>query len=136
MVRYVVEHALSGDSGQLKERTLGIEVFARDPHYDTNLDPVVRTTAGEIRKRIAQYYHEPGHEGEVRIDLPAGSYLPEFHLPAKSPALLQPAQVRPRWLLISLAAAVCAVIVGSIAWLNPWASQPIDRFWQPLLSSS
>ena len=73
MLRYVVEHALFGDSGQLKERTLGIEVFARDPHYDTNLDPVVRTTAGEIRKRIAQYYHEPGHEGEVRIDLPARS---------------------------------------------------------------
>src|SRR5260370_36780101 len=71
MLRYVVEHALSGDSGQLKERTLGIEVFARDPHYDTNLDPVVRTTAGAIRKRIAQYYHEPGHEGEVRIDLPS-----------------------------------------------------------------
>jgi len=136
MLRYVVEHALSGDSGQLKERTLGIEVFARDPHYDTNLDPVVRTTAGEIRKRIAQYYHEPGHEGEVRIDLPAGSYLPEFHLPAKSTALLQPAQVRPRWLLISLAAVACAVIVGSIVWFNPFASQPIERFWQPLLSSS
>src|SRR5258708_29614357 len=103
MVRYVGEHALSGDSGKLKGRTLGVEVFARDPHYDTNLDPVVRTTAGEIRKRIAQYYHEPGHEGEIRIDLPAGSYLPEFHLSAKSPALLQPARAGLRWLHISLA---------------------------------
>src|SRR5260370_32776366 len=94
MLRYVVEHALSGDSGQLKERTLGIEVFARDPHYDTNLDPVVRTTAGEIRKRIAQYYHEPGREGEIRIDLPSGSYVPEFHAPtAKTPAVVVP---RPR----------------------------------------
>src|SRR5258705_313324 len=45
MLRYVVEHALSGHTAQVKERTLGIEVFARDPHYDTNLDPVVRTTA-------------------------------------------------------------------------------------------
>ncbi len=136
MLRYVVEHALSGDSGQLKERTLGIEVFARDPHYDTNLDPVVRTTAGEIRKRIAQYYHEPGHEGEVRIDLPAGSYLPEFHLPAKSPALLQPARVRPRWLLMSVAVAALVAILGSVAWFKPWALQPVERFWQPLLSSS
>ena len=136
MLRYVVEHALSGDSGQLKERTLGIEVFARDPHYDTNLDPVVRTTAGEIRKRIAQYYHEPGHEGEVRIDLPAGSYLPEFHLPAKSPALRQPASVRPRWLLTSLAVAALIAIAGLVAWFKPWAPQPVERFWQPLLNSS
>ncbi len=136
MLRYVVEHALSGDSGQLKERTLGIEVFARDPHYDTNLDPVVRTTAGEIRKRIAQYYHEPGHEGEVRIDLPAGSYLPDFHLPARSTALLQPARVRPRWLLISVAVAALVAILGSVAWFKPWALQPVERFWQPLLNSS
>ena len=136
MLRYVVEHALSGNTGQLKERTLGIEVFARDPHYDTNLDPVVRTTAGEIRKRIAQYYHEPGHDREVRIDLPAGSYLPEFHLPIKSPALVQPTRVRPRWVYISLGVAAFLVIVGSIAWLNPWPTQPIDGFWQPLLNTS
>lgn len=136
MLRYVVEHALSGHTGQLKERTLGIEVFARDPHYDTNLDPVVRTTAGEIRKRIAQYYHEPGHDGEVRIDLPAGSYLPEFHLPARTPALLQPARVRPRWLLVVLAVAAFALIAGTVAWFKPWAPQPVEQFWRPLLNSS
>ena len=135
MLRYVVEHALSGDTGQFKERTIGIEVFGRDPHYDTNLDPVVRTTAGEIRKRIAQYYHQPGHEAELRIDLPAGSYLPEFHLPARSPATAKPDRIRPRWLPISLAVAVLT-IVGVLVLLNPSAAQPLDRFWGPLLNSS
>src|SRR5437773_5535589 len=62
LFRFVVEMALEGRASQLKERTLGVEVFGRDPDYDTNLDPVVRIAAGEIRKRIAQYYHEPGHE--------------------------------------------------------------------------
>src|SRR3984885_11832558 len=56
-------------------------VFDRASHYDTNEDPIVRVTAGEIRKRIAQYYQEPGHEEELRIDLPLGSYVPHF-LPA------------------------------------------------------
>src|SRR5664279_5937587 len=56
-LRYVVEHTLDGCPEALKERTLGIEVFGRPPNYDTNADPVVRATAGEIRKRIAQYYH-------------------------------------------------------------------------------
>src|SRR5258706_12869793 len=92
LLRYVVEQALAGHTDQIKERTLGIEVFGRTPDYDTNQDPVVRTTAGEIRKRIAQYYHEPGHQDELRIELPCGSYVPEFHMPVQ---LERPAPVLP-----------------------------------------
>src|SRR5271165_7473127 len=84
-LRYVVEHTLDGNTEALKERTLGVEVFGRPPHYDTNADPVVRATAGEIRKRIAQYYHAKEHHAEVRIDLSPGSYVPEFH-PPESPS--------------------------------------------------
>jgi hypothetical protein len=80
-LRFVVEQTLAGKTEALKERTLGVDVFARPSHYDTNDDPIVRVTAGEIRKRIAQYYQEPGHEEELRIDLPLGSYVPHF-LPA------------------------------------------------------
>ena len=39
----------------------------------------MRASAGEIRKKLAQYYQEGGHETEVRIELPSGSYLAEFH---------------------------------------------------------
>jgi hypothetical protein len=77
-LRFVVEQTLAGKTEALKERTLGVDVFARQSHYDTNEDPIVRVTAGEIRKRIAQYYQEPGHEDELRIDLPLGSYVPHF----------------------------------------------------------
>ena len=80
-LRFVVEQTLAGKTEVLKERTLGVDVFARKSNYDTNDDPIVRVTAGEIRKRIAQYYQEPGHEEELRIDLPLGSYVPHF-LPA------------------------------------------------------
>jgi hypothetical protein len=73
LFRYVVEHALAGQTEKLKERTLGVEVFGRPPDYDTNLDPVVRIAASEIRRRIAQYYYQAGHETEIRIDLPTGS---------------------------------------------------------------
>src|SRR5687767_7680735 len=63
-LRYVVEHARNNDFERLKERTIGVEVFDRAPHYDTNQDPVVRIAAGEVRKRLAQYYQEPGHDEE------------------------------------------------------------------------
>jgi len=81
-LRFVVEHTLAGKTDVLKERTLGTEVFDRPSDYDTNADPIVRVTAGEVRKRIAQYYQDPGHEEELRIDLPLGSYVPHFYLAA------------------------------------------------------
>src|ERR1700759_4491914 len=60
-LRFVVEHTLAGDIDNIKERTLGIEIFGRDPDYDTATDPIVRVTAAEIRKRVAQYYQDPAH---------------------------------------------------------------------------
>src|ERR1019366_3562142 len=81
-----------GRGGCLKERALGAEVFSRDPDYDTNADPVVRTTASEVRKRIAQYYHEPGHESDIRIELTSGSYTPEFRYAAVGPMPPVPAE--------------------------------------------
>jgi hypothetical protein len=77
-LRYIVENALAGKAEQLKERTLGIEVFDRPPTFDTNSDTVVRYTAGEVRKRLQLYYAELGHAAAIRISLPAGSYIPEF----------------------------------------------------------
>src|SRR5581483_7651488 len=49
-LRFVVDHTLSGTVDNIKERTLGIEIFGRDPDYDTASDPIVRVTAAEIRK--------------------------------------------------------------------------------------
>src|ERR1700761_4312440 len=78
LLRYVVEQTLAGQAENLKERTLGIEVFGRPATYDTSLDTVVRYTAGEIRKRLSLYYHEQGRDARIQIHLPAGSYVPEF----------------------------------------------------------
>jgi len=79
LLRYVVETTLRGHADDLKERTLGVEVFQRPSDYDTNADTVVRYTAGEVRKRLALYYHEHEPADGVLISLPAGSYVPEFH---------------------------------------------------------
>ena len=78
LLQYVVKNTLDGKSDLLKERTLGVEVFDRLPTYDTNADTVVRYTAGEVRKRLLLYYHEQGRSSQIRISLPAGSYVPEF----------------------------------------------------------
>ncbi|WP_157478168.1 hypothetical protein [Granulicella tundricola] len=78
-LRYIVDTSLAqGGQGSTKERTVGIEVFGRKPDYDNNSDPIVRVTATELRKKLAQYYYEDGHSDEIRIELPPGSYLPRF----------------------------------------------------------
>jgi hypothetical protein len=79
-LRFVVSRALEGNSGSLKERILGIEVFGRSPDYDSTQDPIVRVTAAEIRKRLVRYYEDPSHEKELRLFLPSGSYVPRFEL--------------------------------------------------------
>jgi len=78
LLRYVVDQSLSGNGDQIKERTVGIEVFGRVPDYDTNTDTVVRYTAGEVRKRLALFY-QAVPDAPVQISLSARSYLPEFH---------------------------------------------------------
>lgn len=80
-LRYVVEQTLAGMAGQIKERSIGIEVFGRDPSYDTNTDHVVRTAAAELRKRLATYYVDEKHRCELRMAFVPGSYVPRFTLP-------------------------------------------------------
>jgi hypothetical protein len=77
-LKYVVEETLRGSGEQIKERTIGAEVFGRSSSYDTNLDHIVRTAATELRKRLAIYYGDEKHRSELRISLLPGSYIPRF----------------------------------------------------------
>ena len=90
LLSYTVEQALLGNAAELKERSIGIEVFGRAPTYDANADPVVRITAGEVRKRLSLYYYDSSHAGELVIELPLGSYVPVFRLP--EPIIEPPAE--------------------------------------------
>lgn len=140
LLRYVVERTLDGPTEALKERTLGVQVFGREPDYDTNLDHVVRTTAGEVRKRLQQYYLEEGQHDGVIIELPSGSYIPTFRsvpVPVSReslPAVRKTGRVR--WLVVAGVVLALGVAAALLA-LRPWrpATTASDRFWAPLLAS-
>jgi len=160
-LRFVVQHALTGHSDLVKERTLGIEIFGRDADYDTASDPIVRVTAAEIRKRIAQYYQDSGHENEIRLSLPAGSYVPQFQFPPgpqnsealtvisteppvdlSAPTIGIPAPLtvegvrRPT--LFSAKFAIVIVMLCAAAgffWWHSMQRSAFDAFWQPIVSS-
>ncbi len=135
LLRFVVQAVLAGDHNSLKERCIGAAVFGREAAYDTAQDPIVRNAAIEVRKRLAQYYLEPEHAAELRIELPSGSYMPAF---AAELAATEPAMPRPtphgyprRW----IAAAALPVIATAAVFL--WGARrtpasDLDAFWEPL----
>ena len=160
LLRYIVEQTLAENEDNLKERTLGVEVFHRPPDYDTNADPVVRLCAAEVRKRLAQYYQSPAHGGELRIDLNPGSYVPVFSqpapdapivevipevipadVPAKAEQVSQPRRTRKIYWPVGLTAAGVIIAVALVLGARHWThlakqKSALEEVWSPLLTSS
>ena len=154
-LRFVVEQTLAGDVENIKERTLGIEIFERDADYDTASDPIVRVTAAEIRKRVAQYYQDPAHERELCIALPPGSYVPQFSqpkggpdygLPEKDSALTLPVEqaIPPeskgsRHFALAVTGVLVAaglLVTGTVLIWQRTHRSAFDSFWQPVLGAN
>ncbi|MGD0741082.1 MAG: hypothetical protein ABR957_15940 [Terracidiphilus sp.] len=156
-LRYIVKATINGQADLLKERTLGIEIFGKDPDYDTAVDPIVRVTAAEIRKRIAQYYQDPGHEDELRLTLAPGSYVPQFHPPTVVQPISEPGSTADSaplavldgshgrasgrsssWLPWALVPTLCVLLLGIAAFIGWRHNQrsAFAEFWDPILSSS
>lgn len=148
-LRYVVERTLDGQAESLKERTIGIDVFGRSAEYDPSNDATVRVKAGEVRKRLGLYYATEGQQEEIRIDLPAGTYVPEFvrvdvPAPAQQPKpadsasdVVSKARRRPSLALLLSAVAVIVIIVGIVAWIKlRTPATVVDQFWSPVLRGS
>jgi len=156
LLRYIVEQTLAENEDDLKERTLGVEVFHRPPDYDTNLDPVVRLCAAEVRKRLAQYYQSPEHGDELRIELNPGSYIPAFSQPAPHAPTLEviPAELPSRaepvsqpkasrringqaGLMVSGVMIVAILVLGARYWRQiDKPKSALEEVWAPLLTSS
>lgn len=139
LLRRITEQSIAGEIDTLKERSLGVDVFGRPADYDTGDDPVVRASAAEIRKKLAQYYQEAGHESDVRIELPPGSYLAEFNF-VERPVAASP-QVQPRVQItrrkqtgIVIGTGVVLVILLAAVILN-WRNSDLENLWGPVLKT-
>jgi hypothetical protein len=124
---YVVEHTIAGPNGALKERLIGVELFHLPSDFDPGQHAIVRVTANEVRKRLAQYYlAQNGSHHAVRIDLPPGSYKAEFRWeapaqpvsvpsPVPAPAPIGRKRIPGRIIEIALLAVV-VLVAGSLYW--------------------
>jgi len=148
-LQYVVTNTLEGNGKSLKERTLAVHVFGREATEDLSEDSIVRVGAREVRKRLAQYYVDEGANDALRIELPAGSYIPTFQRHVPPPAAefveteLPPQQIQPepgapvgrlrlgRKVLI-VSAIILIACVTVVAWkAKSGPPRAFDTFWQP-----
>lgn len=163
LLQYIVDQTLAGHGELLKERLIGMNVFGRRPDYDTNEDPIVRARAGEVRKRLAQFYLGDGSKAGLRIEISPGSYHAIFtELPqdAAAPssestsALAEPEKTESRHFnladddhngpddfrrrrsttwLALLACGTFGLAFGLFILFRPAA--PIEVFWKPFIDS-
>src|ERR1700757_984797 len=126
-LRLLVERALTGQIDTLSERMIGVELFGRPADFDTSNDGVVRVRAAEVRKRLAQYYRD-ATSTSIHIEIPAGSYVPEFHWSSlttvedKGLATALPVAAAPPWRrksALAIVAGLVIAIVVLIVWFQP-----------------
>ena len=132
LLRHVVEKTLAGQTDQLKEYSVGMEVFDRDDKYDPRVDSIVRVEAGRLRSRLDEYYSGDGARDAIRISLPRGAYVALFEGRAADavvqtvavPAAPADSSSRRGWAAWALGTGLVGAAVVMAMWLGGWRSAP------------
>jgi len=132
LLRHVVDRTLAGQADQLKEYSVGMEVFDRDDKYDPRVDSIVRVEAGRLRSRLDEYYNGEGAADAIRISLPRGAYVAHFEDRSTKPPVVAPVAAAPAtssrgpWAAWAVAAGVIAMVLALTSWMGtaPWSQGP------------
>ncbi|MBZ5724382.1 MAG: hypothetical protein LAP87_05235 [Acidobacteriia bacterium] len=116
-LRFVVEEALEGRAGEIKESVVAMQVFGRRGDFDSHSDSVVRVHATHLRRRLREYYRSEGEGDALIVELLPGAYVPSFRPAAAAP--IAAAGWRPRWLLpVAVPATLAAALaLGAFVWV-------------------
>ncbi|MBI4892490.1 MAG: hypothetical protein HY821_17830 [Acidobacteria bacterium] len=114
---YVSDRALLGRPDEATEAQIGIHIFGRQPGYNSSEDSIVRVSARQLRQKLIAYYSDEGAADEIRIEIPKGSYLPDFQ--RRDPAavheiVVSRARARQRWVLSALILVVVVIAVSGL----------------------
>src|SRR6185436_6281672 len=157
LLNYLADKSLAGEAQNLKEYTVGLDVFGKPSSYDPRQESVVRMHVGRLRQKLAEYYRTEGVADPIIVDLPKGGFALTFDarpVPEPSDGTL-PATPVPQRRAFSARevalAALLAVAVGTTGYFalrlsnvqkaevaapapGPWTPQ-LQELWAPLLSS-
>ena len=89
LLTYVADEALAGRGDRINSKTIAQDVFGRDEAFDASADPLVRVQMGRTRNLLEAYYEGEGRDDPVLIEIPRGTYRPDFR-PREAPAAVPP----------------------------------------------
>ena len=78
LLSYLCEKAFAGQTEQIKEYSVALDVFDRHESFDQDTDSIVRVQANRLRKRLSEYYASEGAAHPIHIAVPVGQYVPVF----------------------------------------------------------
>jgi hypothetical protein len=156
LLTYLADKSLSGEAQNLKEYTVGLDVFGKPSTYDPRQESVVRMHVGRLRQKLTEYYRTEGVEDPILVDLPKGGFALTFAL---RPVVVEPEVAPPAvpartsshreiTLAVLLVAALVAAGYFGVRLLKveqttgspvataatPWTPD-LQELWSPLLSS-
>ena len=155
-LEFVCEQTFVGNGEKLNEYQIGVEVYERGVDFNPQRDPIVRVQAHEIRRLLKKYYDDEGKTSTIRMDLPAGHYVPIFTRNIEQKSAFEEPRTSPvaderlgrlPWTLAAVFGILCVVLTALLAlsWNSrntpskpAGASLPetLQWFWQPFLSAS
>lgn len=93
---YICECAIRGDTDDLTEQLIGVNVFSRVPGYSSSDDSIVRSQARLLRLKLEGYFASEGASEDYFIEIPRGHYLPVFRKRVVAPVLPEADLQRPK----------------------------------------
>jgi hypothetical protein len=151
LLLYLAEKSLAGTAQNLKEYTVGLDVFGKPASYDPRQESVVRMHVGRLRQKLTEYYRTDGQADPIIVELPKGAFTLTF---AARPAVgAAPGDAASSWTISTREIALAGSLLLAIVFAGyfglklvrvektaaatsplPWTSD-LQQLWGPLLSS-
>ena len=153
LLNYLAEKSLSGDADNVKEYTVGLDVFAKPSSYDPRQESTVRMHVARLRQKLSEYYRTEGVDDPIIVDLPKGGFRVTFEpRPVDAEPVLALAPVstdrRHYWYEFTLAVALLLAIGFALYFGNrlhqvqqsltqpaEWTEE-LRQLWEPLISAN
>jgi len=132
---YVCRKYFAGETDQLKEYTIAVELFNRAEGFQPRDDSSIRVDMNRLRKQLRKYYRVEGKQDPLVISIPSGQYAPVFSrrepklstgdIPlaegVTSPGALHPV----RWWIVSVLGLGLLAVIGGLLFLGSSGRSPV-----------
>jgi hypothetical protein len=156
LLTYLAEKSLSGDADNIKEYTVGLDVFGKPDSYDPRQESTVRMHVARLRQKLSEYYRTEGLDDPIFVDLPKGGFRVTFEprtvavvtepdAPVEAPRSGRPGRY---WLEVVLVAALLVAVGTALYFANQlWQvktpnvaavemTPELRQLWEPIVTSS